>query len=224
MLAVIPSSSRINRAQFTMSRTPALHRKHRLIGITLLLPFVTWAVTGIFFLVRPGYQEAYEQIPVRRYELAPNLPTVIDPQWQEIRYFRSVLGNHLLVNTAGQWQHLKAESGHPWPLPDANELQRFLEDAISFNPERYGTITQLQGKQAQTDTGVEIEIHWESATIRQTGRDTRWIDRIYSLHYMEWTGFYLTDRIFGVGMLLLLIYMTCTGARLAFTRHSQANR
>lgn len=207
-----------------MPRTPALHRKHRLVGITLLLPFVTWAVTGIFFLVRPGYQEAYEQIPVRRYELATNLPMTIDPQWREIRYFRSILGDHLLVNTADRWQHLDAETGEPWPLPRAEELQRLLDDAITFNPGRYGAIAQLQGNQAQTDTGVEIEVHWESATIRQTGRDTRWIDRVYALHYMEWTGFYLTDRIFGVGMLLLLIYMTFTGARLAFTGNRQANR
>lgn len=204
-----------------MSQSPAIHRRHRLVGITLLLPFVIWALSGIFFLVRPGYQEAYEQIPVRRYELPALLPAAIDPQWQELRYFRSILGDHLLANIDGQWQHLDAGTGQPWPLPGADELRRFLEDAITFNPERYGSITQLENNQAQTDTGVVIEVHWDSATIRQTGRDTRWIDRIYSLHYLQWTGVYLIDRVFGVGMLMLLIYMTITGACMAFARNSQ---
>lgn len=206
-----------------MPRTPAPHRKHRIVGITLLLPFVAWALTGIFFLVRPGYQQAYEQIPVRRYELAASLPTAIDPQWQELRYFRSILGDHLLAHTDGQWQHLNAVTGEPWPLPETEELRRFLEDAIGFNPERYGTIVHVERNQAQTDTGVAIEVHWDSAAIRQTGRDTRWIDRIYSLHYLQWTGIYLIDRVFGVGMLFLLIYMTISGARMAFARNPPTN-
>jgi hypothetical protein len=31
---------------------------HRLTGIILLLPFVAWASTAVFFLVRPAYEQA----------------------------------------------------------------------------------------------------------------------------------------------------------------------
>ena len=200
----------------------ALSRQHRWIGITLLLPFVAWACTGIFFLVRPGFNAAYEPLPVRQYAMpAPTtLPVSIQPQWQEIRYFRSVLGEHLQVRQGGEWQHLNAVTGDTWPLPDEQDLTLLLEDAFQSNPDRYGNIVSIEGASATTDTGVRLSVNWDTLSISQNGRDTRWIDRIYSIHYLEWTGFYWTDRALGIGGLLLLIYMTYTGARMAFGRQA----
>ncbi len=199
----------------------ALSRRHRLIGIILLLPFLAWSATGVFFLVRPGFAEAYERIPVRQYSLSQNLPVALQPDWRELRYFRSVLGEHLVVQTEAGWQHLHGDTGQPWPLPNATDLTRLLEDAFSFNPDRYGNIVTFDGNQARTDTGVNVNIAWDTLSISQNGRDSRWIDRIYSIHYLEWTGYYWTDRILGLGGLALLIYMTYTGALLAFGRQRQ---
>jgi len=205
---------------------PATRRQHRWLGIVLLLPFVVWAGTGIFFLVRPGFAEAYEPLPVRQYGLstAAGLPTEIQPDWQELRYFHSVLGEHLIVRRGGEWQHLNALTGDTWPLPGTSELTLLLEDAFNANPDRYGSIVAIQGNSATTDTGVRLLVNWDTLSISQNGRDTRWIDRIYSMHYLEWTGFYWTDRILGVGGLLALIYMTMTGARLAFRRQPENDR
>jgi len=200
---------------------------HRLTGIILLLPFLVWSLSGIFFLVRPGYNEAYEQIPVRRYDIdrsVSTLPFSANTNWQEVRYFRSLLGEHLLVNENDSWRHLNVQTGEDWLLPEETELQRFLEDAISFNAPRYGRIIRIEDATAWTDTGVEISVDWTTASIRQQGRDTRWIDRIYSLHYLQWTGYWLSDRILGVLGLLLLLYMTYSGARMAFTKAEPLSR
>ncbi len=193
-----------------------LTRQHRWVGIALLLPFIAWSLTGIFFLVRPGYQEAYERVPVRQYALPTTLPVPIQPEWQEVRYFRSILGDHLIVSENGQWQHLHAETANPWPLPNAEQLELLLEDAIVFNPDRYGSVVSVSESTAHTDTGVVLSVNWNTLSISQNGRDSRWIDRIYSIHYLEWTGFYLTDRILGLAGLALLLYMTYTGWRMAF--------
>lgn len=195
-----------------------LTRQHRLIGIVLLLPFIAWSLTGVFFLVRPGFAEAYERVPVRQYSLPSAIPVPLQPDWREVRYLRSVLGDHLVVQTDSGWQHLHAETGQAWPLPNEEDLARLLEDAFSSNPDRYGTVVAVNGSQARTDTGVNVEINWNTLAISQNGRDTRWIDRIYSIHYLEWTGLYWTDRILGLGGLTLLIYMTYTGALMTFAR------
>lgn len=199
-------------------KSQSLSRRHRLIGIILLLPLLAWATTGVFFLVRPGFSEAYQPIPVKQYSLPQDAPFTLQPEWREVRYFRSILGDHLLVRDDNHWQHLNAETGQVWPLPNEDHLTRLLQDAFSFNPNRYGKVIAIDGNEARTDTGVRISVSWNTLTLSQNGRDTRWIDRIYSIHYLEWTGFYWTDRILGLTGLALLIYMSYTGAMMAFGR------
>ena len=195
---------------------PSLPQQHRWIGIVLLLPFIAWSLSAVFFLIRPGFSEAYEAIPIFQYDLPESIALEIDPDWREVRHFRSVLGHHLIVRGDDGWQHLEFESREPWPLPEAAVLQVLLEDAFQFNPARYGSISSVEGSRAFTDTGVVIDVSWPTLRISQSGRDTRWIDRIYSIHYLQWTGFWLSDRILGLGGLALLIYMTWTGYRMAF--------
>lgn len=199
-----------------------LARQHRFLGIILLLPFITWSLTGVFFLVRPGYAEAYESVPVRQYVLPSAWPVRIEPGWRELRYFRSVLGDHLIVRTAAGWRHLHAGTGAPWPLPKPDALARLLQDAFQFNPDRYGRVAEVEGARASTDTGVEIQVNWDTLTISQYGRDSRWIDRIYSIHYLEWSGIRFIDRVLGLTGLILLLYMSYTGALMAFARKEAA--
>jgi len=201
-----------------------LNRRHYCTGIILLLPFLAWSMTGIFFLVRPGYEEAYERVPVRQYSLPQSLPVPIQPHWKEVRYFRSVLGEHMIVRDQSGWHHLHAETGEVWPLPSGDELKTLLEDAFVFNPDRYGNVVSVDDNLVRTDTGVELSVNWPTLGISQNGRDSRWIDRIYSIHYLEWTGYYITDRILGLGGLALLIYMTYTGALMVIGKQSLRSR
>ncbi len=189
----------------------SVQRQHKLVGTILLLPFIAWSLTGIFFLVRPGYEEAYERIPVWTYPISD--PVVFESQmhWHEIRYFQSVLGQHLIVRDNSGWNHLQAETLEEWSLPGEQDLKHLLEDAFRFNPDRYGDIVSIEGNVAQTSTGVVVTVNWDTLSITQDGRDSRWIDQIYNIHYLQWTGFYWTDKILGLGGLALLIYMTITG-------------
>lgn len=195
---------------------PPVKKQHRLIGILLMLPFIVWSLTAVFFLVRPGFQEAYEAVPVRQYEL----PTIIrlepEPDWREIRHFRSILGEHLIIRDDSGWRHLGAATRQNWSLPNEGDLTRILEDAFQFYPDRYGMVVSVFGNTAETDTGVNLVVNWPNLLISQSGRDTRWIDRVYSIHYLEWTGFYVADRILGLSGLALLLYMTITGWQMAF--------
>lgn len=202
-------------------RRQTLTKQHRWIGIVLLLPFVAWSLTGIFFLVRPGYAEAYERVPVWQYSLPASISVAPNPEWKEIRLFRSILGDHLIVQDDSGWLHLHADTLEEWPLPDEEDLSLLLEDAFQFNSDRYGNLVSVSGNTAHTDTGVELNISWPTLSISQDGRDSRWIDKIYQIHYLQWTTISWLDQILGVGGLLLLILMTYTGARMVITTRAK---
>jgi len=42
---------------------------HKITGLILLLPFIAWSATAVFFLIRPAYEQAYERLAVREYPL-----------------------------------------------------------------------------------------------------------------------------------------------------------
>ena len=195
-----------------------LSRRHRWTGILLLLPLIAWAASGLVFLIQPGYEQAYEQLSVRQYAVNDELSVLPQQSWREIRYFQTILGKHLLVREPDGWQHLHAETGETWPLPDATDMAALLEDAFSSNPERYGNVISVNGNRISTHTGVELSLHWPTLSISQRGRDSRWIDRIYSIHYLQWTGVAVLDKLLGIFGLGLLIYMSFNGARMAFPR------
>jgi len=189
---------------------------HRLLGLILLLPFVAWATTAIFFLVRPGYTEAYAALELATSSLPDAVQVPTDPDWRELRFVSSPLGEHLLVRTASGWQHLDGRTSAPFPPPDAAGVRQLLESAIAANPDRYGQLITVDGLTAQTSTGVEISVFWDNLSASQTGRDTRLINKIYDIHYLQWTGHAGFDRVFGVAGLILLLVLTWTGATLAF--------
>jgi hypothetical protein len=189
---------------------------HKILGLTLLLPFIAWSATAVFFLVRPAYQDAYAQLEPRLYPLNSSLAVAPHPQWQEIRFFRSILGEHLLVKRDGVWSQLDPHTLRERAYPDDKSLRALVTDAITVNPQRYGTIEVLDGRHISTDTGVNIQLDWNTLSFTQQGRDTRWINRVYNIHYLEWTGIAAIDKFLGLFGLFLLMYITYTGARLAF--------
>jgi hypothetical protein len=191
-------------------------RIHKIIGFVLLAPVLVWAVTGVFFLVRPAYEDAYGALTVKTYPLSSQLELPIADQWLEFRYLETVLGSHLLVRTANGWEHLDGSTGEEYPVPDSNELQSLVADAIAQTPSRYGELAKVDGNTFLTTTGVAITLSWATLSLTQTGNDTRWINKIYDIHYLRWTGIGWLDEIVGVLGLVLLILMAITGARLLF--------
>lgn len=194
---------------------------HRIIGVVLVLPMVGWAVTGFVFFIKPGYGGAYELLTVKTYPLdrPANGPSLASGEmWLEYRVFRTILGEHLLVRTAAGWQHLNPSTLQPMPAPSDEEVRRLVTDAFAANPQRYGTITRVDSGAISTDTGVEITLDWNRVSLQQRGRDTDRIDRLYKVHYLQWTGVTSVDRVLGFVGLSLVLALTVLGVRLALGR------
>jgi hypothetical protein len=202
----------------------SLRHRHKLTGLILLLPFIAWSATAVFFLVRPRYEQAYETLAIRHYPLTETPRLAFAPDWEEVRYFKSQLGMHLLVKTQDGWHNLDPATLKPWPRPDDATLTRLLEDAFSANPTRYGHVVTLDGKLATTTTGVTVNIDWNTLGLSQQGRDTYWINKVYDVHYLKWTGIAVVDKVLGLSGLALLIYMTFSGMQLAFGWHLPARQ
>jgi hypothetical protein len=188
---------------------------HKVIGLVLLLPFFGWAVTGLVFFIKPGYADAYAMLSPKTYPL--NVATSITPEpgWREFRYLRTILGDHLLVRTDNGWQQLNPSSKQTRGLPSEVDIRMLLNDAFSANPQRYGNISTISGDTVRTDTGVEVNIDWNSMSLQQRGRDTDRIDLLYRVHYLQWTGVKSIDRVVGLVGLVLVMVLTTLGAWLA---------
>lgn len=192
-------------------------KQHRLLGGILLLPFIAWSLTGIFFLVRPAYEQAYSVLSPKTYS-ADEINISAEPQWQEMRLLKTILGQHLLVKQEDRWQQLDPDSLEVRAAPTEADLANFVEDAISQDTLRYGELLPGESYPFHTSTGVTITVNWDSLSLSQQGADTRWIDRVYSIHYLQWTGIALVDTVLGVAGLFLLLLMTITGSMMLLRR------
>jgi|TARA_B110000037_G_scaffold73996_1_gene88794 hypothetical protein len=192
-------------------------KQHRLLGGILLLPFIAWSLTGVFFLVRPAYEQAYSVLSPKTYS-ADQINISAQPEWQEMRLLKTVLGLHLLVKQEGGWQQLDPDSLEVRATPVEADLVSFVEDAISQDTLRYGELLPGESDPFRTSTGVTIAVNWDSLSLYQQGLDTRWIDRIYRIHYLQWTGIAFLDTILGVAGLLLLLLITATGSAMLLRR------
>ena len=182
----------------------------------MLLPFLGWAVTGLVFFIKPGYEGAYEILTVKTYPLDGSRPITPDPEWLEFRYFKTALGYHLIARTDKGWLHLDPGSMQRREAPTEEEIRALLTDAFSLNPARYGGISSISKNVATTDSGIEITLDWNRLTLQQRGKDTDRIDLLYRIHYLQWTGVKSVDRIVGLAGLTLVLALTLIGARLAF--------
>jgi hypothetical protein len=207
-MQLIFQSPTIRKIKMTSRKT------HRLIGLILILPMFGWTITGVIFFIKPGYKGAYEQLSLKTYPLETQL--LVDPKknWSEVKLIKTILGHHLLVKSQGKTKHLDPVTLQVKALPTKVEYKRLIDDALSDNKERYGDIISIDGTNAKTSTGVEINLDWVSLRLSQKGDDTKLINRLYKIHYLQWTPFKNVNLVFGVLGLLLLATLTTFGIRL----------
>jgi len=193
-------------------------RLHRIIGIIMILPFFAWAVTGFIFFVKPGYGGAYEILQPKAYPLDKDVSINPDPQWLEFRFLRTTLGDHLLVKTAEGWQHLDSATLAPRSAPSDQEIRALVQDAISVNPNRYGQIVDISASRITTDTGIRITLDWNRLSLSQRGPDTDQIDMLYRIHYLQWTGLAVIDRVIGITGIVLILILSAVGLKLFLSK------
>ena len=193
-----------------------IRRLHRILGLALVVPCLLWAATGLVFHIKPGYAGAYASLKPRTLPLGPEPLVTPQPGWLEVRHLRTSLGDHLLVRTADGWQHLDPATLQPAPPPPEERIRRLVEEAIAADPGRYGTVTGHDGEAFVTSTGVRITFDWDSLSLSQYGRDTAWIDRLYRIHYLQWTGIPWIDRPFALAGLVAIVGLAALGVVIAF--------
>lgn len=184
----------------------------------MLLPLAGWAVTGAIFFLKPGYAGAYEILQVKTYPLETKITLQPDPSWLETRFVKTVLGEHLLARTSHGWLHLDPSTLLPIPEPSADDLDELVTDAFTANPERYGRVASIEGDVVTTNTGVIVELDWNRLALAQRGKDTDRLDRLYKIHYLQWTGFKSVDMVLGALGILLVLALSVLGARLFFSK------
>lgn len=193
---------------------------HQYLGLFMLAPFVAWAITGAFFFIKPGYKAAYESLPITQYAL-PSLPAITpESSWREVRWLKSVLGLHLLVKSDSQWGQLNPNSLEPEVTPSEDDIRILVNDAIKNKP-RYGTIASINDMSVVTSTNIRISVNWSNMSLYQTGDDTDFINRMYKIHYLQWTGIDMLDRVLGIVGLVLVLVLAALGLSLLLKRRKR---
>ncbi|MFT6955088.1 MAG: hypothetical protein ACJAYC_000076 [Halieaceae bacterium] len=188
-----------------------LNALHKILGLIMIAPLILWAITGLIFLTKPGYNNAYEQLSPALYHFDKTARVTGATSWTDIRLLRTVLGYHLLVQEAGSWKHLDPFTLEVKSQPNPEQVKALIQDATKASPGRYGTISTVQDNIAITDTDVIITLDWNSLTLRQEGRDTRLINILYQIHYLQWFGSPLPNTLFGIFGLILLVALSVLG-------------
>jgi hypothetical protein len=184
---------------------------HQYLGFFMLLPFIAWAITGVFFFFKPGYSVAYQPLLIETYPIESKIFPSNKSGWLEIRQLNTILGDHLMVKTVEGWQHLSSKTLIEIEQPNRTEITLLVNDAIKSNKARYGEIKTIEESLITTTTDVRITLDWNKMTLRQQGVDTDFINTIYNIHYLRWTGIKALDQVLGVVGLFLVLLLAGIG-------------
>ena len=173
-----------------------------------------WTITGLVFFIKPGYQGAYQQLAVKGYPLTQPVNITPKADWQELKVVRSILGEHLLVKTSDKTLHLDPITLQEKAKPSEQAMKSLLQDAFTQDSERYGNIVSVDESSVQTSTNVKVTLDWNTLRLSQTGQDTKLINQLYKIHYLQWTNHKAVDQVLGIFGLILLIALTVLGVRI----------
>jgi hypothetical protein len=195
-------------------------RIHRIIGLLLVLPVVGWTFTGIIFFIKPGYQAAYDQLAVKTYPLDKSFIIPKSKEWTEVRLLKTILGYHLLVKTDHGFEHLDPISLQSKETPKGLALISLFDDSFSNKSDRYGHVISSDDFNVVTSKGIEISLNWQRLTLQQSGKDTKLINTLYKIHYLQWTPYKSINQYMGIIGLILLMTLTIFGLKIYIsTRH-----
>jgi len=192
-----------------------MKKLHKYLGFIMVLPFLAWAVTGVYFFIKPGYKAAYESLPIKTYAITDTIELKGNKAWLETRIIKSILGTHLLIKNDKGWQHRDFNTLNIIETPTKKQIETLLNDATKHNPLRYGNITSIDGLNIITDTDVRISLNWNNMSLYQQGKDTDFINNMYKIHYLQWTGIDSIDKVLGIIGLILVLLLAFLGIRMS---------
>jgi len=189
-------------------------RIHRIIGLLLILPVIGWTITGVIFFIKPGYQAAYDQLAVKTYPLEKSFVIPESKEWKEVRLLKTILGYHLLVKTDNGFEHLDPITFQSKEIPVGLALNSLFNDSFLNKSERYGHVISSDNFNVITSKGIEVSLNWDRLTLRQKGEDTKLINTLYKIHYLQWTPFKGINQYMGIIGLILLMTLTIFGLKM----------
>ncbi|WP_083601876.1 PepSY domain-containing protein [Thalassotalea sp. PP2-459] len=194
-----------------------MRKIHQILGLIMLLPIIAWAITGTYFFFKPGYQEAYQALNVKTYPL-----TYIDKlpkgEWLETKQLKTVLGQHVFLKDNKQRHHFIMPSWQAVDILSKKQINALVADAITANKTRYGEIKSITNNQILTTTNVVITLNWPLLSLRQQGKDTDFINTMYNIHYLRWSGNKTLDQYLGVIGLFLVLLLAGIGTWMTIKR------
>ena len=130
----------------------------------------------------------------------------------------------LTVGSAGTAVLLDAKTGAQLS-PLAGEAARAIAvDAAARTraKERYGAVRSIAVTEENVDVafagGAIVSVGRRDLSLSQHGGDTEWIDRLYRIHYLQWTGVPSIDRPFAVIAIVATGVLAALGLWLARPR------
>jgi hypothetical protein len=190
-----------------MSAVPRARRVHRVLGALLVLPFLLWTGTGLLFLVKPGWSGAYEMLSAFRAEPLETaglvaLAELPVPQPARVEVATTALGPVFRVTAADGARHLvDARTGALLsPLAREPAVAVALDAAArAAAVERYGAPKDVHEDADEIAVtfsgGATVHVGRNDLALRQSGADTARIERLYRIHYLQWTGVEGVDRV-----------------------------
>lgn len=202
-----------------------MRRLHRLLGLLLLLPLVAWTVTGLAFHLKPGWAGAYEQL--HGFEDGPLDPSALLPP-ADLPVAGEGAAWELGLTAVGPVYRVSREAGpllvHAATGTILSPLDRAAVEAIARRASsraaasaRYGDVrevllTDREGV-VRFAGGAEVRVGRYDLSVAQRGPDTAWIDRLYELHYLQWSGIEAIDRALAPIAIVAVWLLAFTGAR-----------
>jgi hypothetical protein len=190
--------------------TGALRRTHRVLGALLVLPFLLWTGTGLLFLVKPGWSGAYETLsafgaePLELGELVA-LSALPAPGPERVELGTTALGPVFRVTGPDGARHLvDARTGAL-----LSPLTRAAAVAVALDAAGRAGAAERSGAPGEVDEsadelsvtfagGAVVRVGRNDLVLRQSGPDTRRIQSLYRIHYLQWTGIDGVDRVLAV--------------------------
>lgn len=180
----------------------------------MLLPLFAWTAICVFCHIKLSYPADYKKIRIKTYPLQSNITLPVNQHWYEARIFRTILGEHLLVKTGANWQHLDPITLKKKPKPDAQTLIDLLQDAIAFNSLRYERVHHKNDNIFITNTQITLTVDWNTMTIQQYKQDSHLMNALHKTHHLQWSGIQALDRFLGIIGLALLTLLAVFGGTL----------
>lgn len=187
---------------------------HRWLAIVLVIPLVVWSITGLLFHLKPGWSRAYDLLLAERPAMVHLDRLVLPAGTTHVEAFATAIGPLARVTTDRGDELYDLDSGTRRSPLAIDAAKALAVDAIhrSKYASSYGELGTVTSTDAsvtiQTTGGPVISVGRNDARISQRGPDTERIDWLYRIHYLQWTGLGVLDKVLavvGLGLIWLVM-------------------